>query len=534
MKKLLVLLLILICVGAVYASSPDEEYDSGLITYTEVPKTISVTLPTDFDRFTDKVEVAHYDSAGTIKKYMGWNGNLQINGVTLWSFMGFSDAGGTIYDAAIGGEVSESSGSGKWIDATLFFIPGENSVYFYHYNEGDGIGVKVRYYKGVQSASTGADQMLGDVQQAVDEANALAEQYGYEAPDYDFDIPEYDIPEVPTYDPSDYEVDVEDTTVEVDTTVDVVEEPVEVEPEVIEEGPTEEELFIANFEGYWPTSSYGGDPVGYWNEWYEFSQGEVDRASKRIVAGKSVTIAKDVTDIAATLATGGGVLDGLTVVGELYSIGSTIYGEDSVEAANDAAEWIGILALAREGWKNRDELKAAVSVGVDSIQAARGISTAAKVTDSVDDMADAAKGVSAAESIGLNVFGAIVDYAVINDVAATTKYDAFEMNEHAKKAFLAKHLVDYWTKYNNGQLTMEDAQTMMEMEIMFFLVQKKEISVRKQYWEYQKGFVDSLFSWIPLIKEVTAHENIRELEELESMSQTEINDRLSAEKLIYT
>lgn len=117
--------------------------DAGVVTYSDAPRTWIVNLPDNFV----KVEVAHYDknAPDTIKKYMGWNGYLEVNSMRLWEFLSWSsDTGGLIYDYALYEEVYESSGSGLWIDATDFFYSGVNTVTYYHYTSGDGIGLKIR------------------------------------------------------------------------------------------------------------------------------------------------------------------------------------------------------------------------------------------------------------------------------------------------------------------------------------------------------------------------------------------------------
>jgi len=117
--------------------------DLGVTTYVMVPRTWTVEIPGNYE----KVETTHYDkpTPDTVKKYMGWNGYVEVNGEKLWNFLSWSSVtGGVIYDYALDSQVSESSGSGKWIDATEFFQAGENTVKYYHYTGGDGIGMKIR------------------------------------------------------------------------------------------------------------------------------------------------------------------------------------------------------------------------------------------------------------------------------------------------------------------------------------------------------------------------------------------------------
>lgn len=125
--------------------------DFGVTTYVMSPRNWVVTIPNNFT----KVETAHYDkpTPDTMKKYMGWNGYLEVNSQKVWKFLSWSSAtGGVIYDYALDQQVAESSGAGKWIDATAFFQAGENTVKYYHYTGGNGIGLKIRVTTGEISA----------------------------------------------------------------------------------------------------------------------------------------------------------------------------------------------------------------------------------------------------------------------------------------------------------------------------------------------------------------------------------------------
>ena len=117
--------------------------DGGYLSYLDGAHTWTVTLP---DNFT-KVETTQYDrhTSTTYKKYMGWNGYLKVNSEYLWKFLSWSaSTGGLIQDYALGQQVYESTGAGLWIDATDFFNAGSNTVTYYHYTEGDGLGLKIK------------------------------------------------------------------------------------------------------------------------------------------------------------------------------------------------------------------------------------------------------------------------------------------------------------------------------------------------------------------------------------------------------
>ena len=117
--------------------------DLGVTTYVMVPRTWTVEIPGNYE----KVETTHYDkpTPDTVKKYMGWNGYAEVSGEKLWKFLSWSSGtGGVIQDYVLDQQVYESTGVGKWVDATEFFQAGANTVQYYHYTEGGGIGLKIR------------------------------------------------------------------------------------------------------------------------------------------------------------------------------------------------------------------------------------------------------------------------------------------------------------------------------------------------------------------------------------------------------
>ena len=150
----------------------------------------TVTIPSNFT----KVEITHYayGSASTIRKYMGWNGYLKVNGEYIWKFNSYSSStGGLIQDYTLGQEVNETSGHGFWIDATEFFDAGSNALAFYHFNEGDGIGTKVRVTTGTapycgdltcDTSSESCSSCLGDCPCSSSEccvpSSSIADYYG--------------------------------------------------------------------------------------------------------------------------------------------------------------------------------------------------------------------------------------------------------------------------------------------------------------------------------------------------------------------
>ncbi len=126
------------------ASAEVIEKDLGVVLYTQAPKTWTIDVPQNIN----KVEIGVYAKGQTeVNQYGGWNGYLKLNGQYVWKFVRHdTKLGGIIYDYINGAEVLETTGRGKWLDVTGKISAGGNTVTFYHYTGGDGIGVKVRIY----------------------------------------------------------------------------------------------------------------------------------------------------------------------------------------------------------------------------------------------------------------------------------------------------------------------------------------------------------------------------------------------------
>jgi hypothetical protein len=120
------------------------DQDLGTVTYSQAPKTWTINMPADFA----KVEVAHYSyGKDEQNKYVGWNGSLKVNGKYVWKFVRFdSKLGGIVHDYVKGEDVREVTGRGAYLDITSMVKPGKNTITYYHYTEGPGIGVKVRIH----------------------------------------------------------------------------------------------------------------------------------------------------------------------------------------------------------------------------------------------------------------------------------------------------------------------------------------------------------------------------------------------------
>lgn len=118
--------------------------DLGVILYSQAPKTWTINVPDNFY----KVEIAIYSKGkDEANKYGGWAAYLQINNNYVWKFVRFDkEIGGIIHDYILGRDVMEVSGRGQYLDITSMIKAGTNTITYYHFTEGPGLGVKYRIY----------------------------------------------------------------------------------------------------------------------------------------------------------------------------------------------------------------------------------------------------------------------------------------------------------------------------------------------------------------------------------------------------
>lgn len=116
--------------------------DLGVVHYTAAPRDWTVTVPSNFS----KVEVAVYGSGkDETNKYGGWNAQLSVNNQLAWKSVGYDNTqGGIIMDYMLNREVYEKIGQGQYLDITSLIHAGSNTISYYHYTGGDGIGVKLK------------------------------------------------------------------------------------------------------------------------------------------------------------------------------------------------------------------------------------------------------------------------------------------------------------------------------------------------------------------------------------------------------
>jgi hypothetical protein len=130
--------------------------DLGRLHYSDAPKTWHVDIPEDATR----VEIAMYDKdINQVNRYGGWNGYLKLNGSFLWKMEGLnSEKIALISDYVQGQSVLETTGRKKWLDISSLVKKGKNSITYFHYTGGDGIGVVLRITKG-KTSSDNVDSM---------------------------------------------------------------------------------------------------------------------------------------------------------------------------------------------------------------------------------------------------------------------------------------------------------------------------------------------------------------------------------------
>lgn len=121
-----------------------QKLDLGTISYTEAPRTWTVDLPPNFER----VELGVYAKGKpSVSMYGGWNAYLKINRRYVWKFIRFQKGvGGIIRNYFLDETVQERSGRNKYINVTKLMKPGPNTIQYYHYTEGDGMGIKLQIY----------------------------------------------------------------------------------------------------------------------------------------------------------------------------------------------------------------------------------------------------------------------------------------------------------------------------------------------------------------------------------------------------
>lgn len=293
--------------------------------------------------------------------------------------------------------------------------------------------------------------------------------------------------------------------------------------------------FLERFTMHWPTLAQE-DPVAMWKKLYEFSKDEMQKNAKLVTAGKTITVSKDIVDIAAVLATGTGILDAMNLASEVYSIGATLFGEDTGQLYDYAGLALTGAGILKSGVENKELLKATYQTGILAIKQGQGVKAAAntgKLAKAMDKVSDNTRGASAIENAGINIAGSIIDYTVINQVAATNKYILFEMGQQAQMTMLSAKLVELWQKYERGSLTEADAKQIMELEMLFFTVQQDELRVRKEYLRTQQGILDTAFSLIPVAGNYSAKNGIKKVNETMKLGQDQLIWRLTFRDKVY-
>jgi hypothetical protein len=110
------------------------------------PGSWTITLPEGYSH----VEIASY-GAGDVEEvnaYGGWKAWLKVNGETVYDWVRYEEGNDAVYhNYLLDEDVYGRTGRGEYLDVTRFAVPGTNEITFYHYTEGDGIGVKIRVWR---------------------------------------------------------------------------------------------------------------------------------------------------------------------------------------------------------------------------------------------------------------------------------------------------------------------------------------------------------------------------------------------------
>ncbi len=118
--------------------------DLGVVHYTKAPKTWTLDVPRDFQ----KVEVGHYGKGkDEVHQFGGWNAWVKVNGEFAYKWVRFDkEIGSTYHNYIISEDVDQHSGDDKYLDITSMIKTGKNTITYYHYTEGDGIGIKLKIH----------------------------------------------------------------------------------------------------------------------------------------------------------------------------------------------------------------------------------------------------------------------------------------------------------------------------------------------------------------------------------------------------
>jgi hypothetical protein len=115
-----------------------------LIPYYECPYNYVINVR---DGFT-KVEIQHLGEEGSFHKFGGWKAYLEVNGTRIYEWVSFTQGEGSKWYDYTDQKYYDDHPTNEYTDITKYIQAGENTITFYHYNEGAGSGITVKVYYG--------------------------------------------------------------------------------------------------------------------------------------------------------------------------------------------------------------------------------------------------------------------------------------------------------------------------------------------------------------------------------------------------
>jgi len=138
-------------------SEETEVFDTErLITFRDCPFDFPIYIKDNFTR----VEIQHYDEHGKVSKFGGWKSWLEVNGARIYEWRSFTKGEGSKWYDYVDQTYYGDYPPTDYTDITDYINPGDNTITFYHYNEGAGSGITVKvYYSGTgESSGTGEEE----------------------------------------------------------------------------------------------------------------------------------------------------------------------------------------------------------------------------------------------------------------------------------------------------------------------------------------------------------------------------------------
>lgn len=140
----------------------------GLITWDQCPYDFDFYLE---DGFT-KVILQHTADDGSRFKFGGWKAWVEVNGELVYEWYDFSsDTGSEWYDHTTGQYYFDEDLDSDQTEITDYVEPGNNTLTFYHYNEGPGSGILIE----VNYPASGTEEDNGDSHSSTENGSSVSD-----------------------------------------------------------------------------------------------------------------------------------------------------------------------------------------------------------------------------------------------------------------------------------------------------------------------------------------------------------------------